>query len=83
MFAEQTQAPDPPAPDLETTQVEEDQNVIEKAYDTSGQERQSANEKESDTELPSYSNGNDVPVAVESASTEEDAPKKSYASIVS
>lgn len=79
---EQTQAPDPPAPDLETTQVEEDQNVIEKAYDTSGQERQSANEKESDTELPSYSNGNDVPVALESASTEEDAPKKSYASIV-
>lgn len=83
MFAEQTQAPDPPAPDLETTQVEEDQNVIEKAYDTSGQERRSANEKESDTEFPSYSNGIDVPVAVESASTEEDTPKKSYASIVS
>ncbi|KAM5581198.1 nuclear transport factor 2 [Rosa sericea] len=81
---EPTHVPDPPAPDLETNQVEEDQIVIEKAFDTSDQDRQSANEKESDTERPSYSNGNDVHVAVESASTtaQEDGPKKSYASIV-
>lgn len=85
MFTEPNHVPDPPAPDLETTQVEENQIGIEKAYDTSDHERQSANEKESDAELPSYSNGNDVPVAVEPMSTtaQEDAPKKSYASIVS
>ncbi|BBH00231.1 Nuclear transport factor 2 family protein with RNA binding domain, RRM-RBD-RNP motifs [Prunus dulcis] len=81
---EPNHVPDPPAPDLETTQVEENQIGIEKAYDTSDHERQSANEKESDAEPPSYSNGNDVPVAVEPTSTtaQEDAPKKSYASIV-
>ncbi|ONI19024.1 hypothetical protein PRUPE_3G254500 [Prunus persica] len=81
---EPNHVPDPPAPDLETTQVEENQIGIEKAYDTSDHERQSANEKESDAEPPSYSNGNDVSVAVEPTSTtaQEDAPKKSYASIV-
>ncbi|XP_050380896.1 nuclear transport factor 2-like [Argentina anserina] len=81
---EPTHVPDPPTPDLQTTQVEEDQTVIEKAFDTSEQDRQSANEKETDIERPCYPNGDDIPVEVESASTtaQEDGPKKSYASIV-
>ncbi|KAL6135510.1 hypothetical protein ACLB2K_067738 [Fragaria x ananassa] len=81
---EPTYVPDPPAPDLETAAVEEDQIVVEKAFDTSDQDRQSTNEKESDIEPPSYSNGDNVPVVVESASTtaQEDGQKKSYASIV-
>lgn len=84
-IAEPTYVPDPPAPDLETAPVEEDQNVVEKAFDTSDQDRQSANEKESGIERPSYSNGDNVSVVVESASTtaQEDGQKKSYASIVS
>ncbi|KAL6136632.1 hypothetical protein ACLB2K_061927 [Fragaria x ananassa] len=81
---EPTYVPDPPAPDLETAPVEEDQNAVEKAFDTSDQDRQSANEKESGIERPSYSNGDNVSVVVESASTtaQEDGQKKSYASIV-
>lgn len=83
MFAEPTHVPDPPAPDLETTQVEENPIIVEKTYDTSDHEGQYATE--SDVEPPSYSNGNDVTVTVELASTtaQEDSSKKSYASIVS
>ncbi|CAN6702376.1 unnamed protein product [Malus baccata var. baccata] len=79
---EPTHVLDPPAPDLETTQVEENLIVVEKTYDTSDHERQST--KESDMESPSYSNGNNVSVAAEpdSMTAQEDTPKKSYASIV-
>ncbi|CAN6571918.1 unnamed protein product [Malus baccata var. baccata] len=79
---EATHVPDPPAPDLETTQVEENPIIVEETYDTSDHERQYTTESE--MEPPSYSNGNDVTVAVEPASTtaQEDSSKKSYASIV-
>ncbi|KAB2610385.1 ras GTPase-activating protein-binding protein 2-like [Pyrus ussuriensis x Pyrus communis] len=82
LFAEPTHVPDPPAPDLETTQVEENPIIVEKTYDTSDHEGQYATE--SDVEPPSYSNGNDVTVTVELASmtAQEDSSKKSYASIV-
>lgn len=85
MFAEPTHVPDPPAPDPATAHVNADKNVVEKTYDASEHERELVNEKETLAEHPSHSNWNDVSVEIESASTTalEDAPKKSYASIVS
>ncbi|PON73625.1 Splicing factor-like protein [Trema orientale] len=79
-----TQIPAPPAPDPVTVHDEADQNVLEKAYDASDHDRQLVNEEVFIVEPPSHSHGNDVPVEVESASmtATEDAPKKSYASIV-
>lgn len=80
---EHTRVSDPPATDPETSPVEEDGNV-EKSYDPSEHERQLAVEKEAVVQPPSHSNGDDVSTAVESSSSsaQDDAPKKSYASIV-
>ncbi|KAF5457644.1 hypothetical protein F2P56_021732 [Juglans regia] len=81
---EPTHISDPPAIVLETSTVEVDQNVAEKSYDPSEQERHLAIGKE--TVMPSHSNsnGNDLSTAVESSSSsgQDDAPRKSYASIV-
>ncbi|OMO73309.1 hypothetical protein CCACVL1_17334 [Corchorus capsularis] len=80
---EPTQVLDPPAPDPSTSIVEENQNVAEQVYEPSDQERQLANEKEAVSESQSHSNGNDIPIIFESASSaQEDTQKKSYASIV-
>ncbi|XP_062151039.1 nuclear transport factor 2-like isoform X3 [Alnus glutinosa] len=75
---------DPPATDPETSTVEEDQNVVEKSHDPSQHERLLAIEKEAVPQPKSHSNGNDVSTAVEPSSSpgQDDAPKKSYASIV-
>lgn len=81
LFAEPTHVPDPPAPDPVTSHQELDKTVVEKRYDGSENERRLVNVEASVVE----SHGNDVLVEVESASLTipEDAPKKSYASIVS
>lgn len=65
-------------------EVLEDQNVVEISYDTSEQGQQLAVETEA-VQSQAHSNGNDVSAAVESSlsSVQDDAPKKSYASIVS
>jgi hypothetical protein len=85
LFAEPIHISDPPATDPETSTVEEDQNVVEKSHDPSQQERPLAIEKEAVPQPKSHSNGNDVSTAVEPSSSpgQDDAPKKSYASIVS
>ncbi|KAB1211528.1 putative G3BP-like protein [Morella rubra] len=64
-------------------EVLEDQNVVEISYDTSEQGQQLAVETEA-VQSQAHSNGNDVSAAVESSlsSVQDDAPKKSYASIV-
>ncbi|XVF58439.1 hypothetical protein PTKIN_Ptkin07bG0067000 [Pterospermum kingtungense] len=79
---EPTQVRDPSAPDPATAHVEEDQNVSEHVYQPSDHETQLVNEKEAVLEFQSHSNGNDIPIVVESTSAQEDTPKKSYASIV-
>ncbi|GLU01817.1 hypothetical protein SLE2022_191010 [Rubroshorea leprosula] len=80
--AEPAHVPRPPAPDVSTSNAEEHQNVAEKAYEPSDNEIQQGNEKVN-TESQSWSNGNEVPVGESaSSSAQEDAPKKSYASIV-
>ena len=85
VFAEPTHVPAPPAPDPETVYKEPDQNVVEKAYDASDHDRQLVIEEGSVAEPPSHTHGNDIAVEFEPASmtAAEDAPKKSYASIVS
>jgi hypothetical protein len=85
LFAEPIHISDPPATNPETSTVEEDQNVVEKSHDPSQHERQLATEKEAIPQLKSHSNGNDISIAVEpsSSSGKDDAPRKSYASIVS
>lgn len=85
LFAEPTRSSDPLATVQETSTLEVDQNVVEKSYDSSEPERQLAFEKEAVTLAQSHSNGNDATAAVESSSSsgQDDAPKKSYASIVS
>ncbi|XP_062151038.1 nuclear transport factor 2-like isoform X2 [Alnus glutinosa] len=84
LFAEPIHISDPPATDPETSTVEEDQNVVEKSHDPSQHERLLAIEKEAVPQPKSHSNGNDVSTAVEPSSSpgQDDAPKKSYASIV-
>ncbi|XP_062106490.1 nuclear transport factor 2-like isoform X2 [Humulus lupulus] len=75
---EPTHVPARPAPDPEIVHEEAaDQNVDEKAYDASAHDR-------SVLEPPSRSHESDLPLEIESASTTavDDAPKKSYASIV-
>ncbi|KAF4385575.1 hypothetical protein F8388_010131 [Cannabis sativa] len=82
---ESTHVPAPPAPVPEIVHVEAaDQNVIEKALDASHHDRQLIIEEESVLEPPSHSHESDIPLEIESASTTaiDDAPKKSYASIV-
>ena len=85
LFAELAHVPDPPAPDTVIGHRESDKNVVEKAYDASDHERQLVNEEPKNIEAPPHTHENDVPIEVESASTTalDDAPKKSYASIVS
>lgn len=82
--AEPPHVPDPPAPEPSTSIVEEVISVAEKAYEPSDRELQLGNEKEANGELQLHSNGSEAPVVVESVSSsaQEDAPKKSYASIV-
>ncbi|WCJ25580.1 Nuclear transport factor 2 (NTF2) family protein with RNA binding (RRM-RBD-RNP motifs) domain [Euphorbia peplus] len=74
---------DPSAPDPETLAVEQDK-VSEKANKPVDSAEQLIYEKEIVLESQSHSNGNDVSTVVESGSsvTQEDTPKKSYASIV-
>lgn len=79
-----TRISDPPAPDLVISHVEEDQNISERVYESFDQERQLVTEKEDVVESQSYAVETDASAMVESASSSalEDAPKKSYASIV-
>ncbi|XP_022741305.1 putative G3BP-like protein isoform X2 [Durio zibethinus] len=81
---EPTQVLDPSSPDPATAPVEENQNVAEQVYEPSDQEKRLVNEKEAVLESHSHSNGDDIPIVVESASssTQDDTSKKSYASIV-
>ncbi|XWS44406.1 hypothetical protein CRYUN_Cryun15aG0042500 [Craigia yunnanensis] len=81
---EPTRVLDPSVPDPATALVEENQNVTEQVYEPSDQEREMVNEKDAVLESQSHSNGSDIPIVVESASSsaQEDTPKKSYASIV-
>lgn len=84
LAAEPAHVLDSPASD---TLEEADQNV-DKYYDESDHEKLLGNQKEPVAEPPPHSHvqhGNDVSFEVEITSTkiEEDAPKKSYASIVS
>lgn len=85
MFPNLTHISDPPAPDLVISHVEEDQNISERVYESSDQEIQLVTEKEDVVESQSYAVETDASAMVESASSSalEDAPKKSYASIVS
>ncbi|KAG8662363.1 nuclear transport factor 2 [Manihot esculenta] len=82
--SEPSHVPDPPAPDPAISIVEQDKNVAEEVNDPVDSEKQLIYEKEVVVESESHSNGNDVSVVVESTSsaTQEDTPKKSYASIV-
>lgn len=77
--------PDPPAPDPSTFVVEDDQNAAEKANEPSDRGIQIGNEKDAVEEPQSLLNGSEISIVAESASSsaQEDAPKKSYASIVS
>ncbi|KAJ4707295.1 ras GTPase-activating protein-binding protein 2-like [Melia azedarach] len=80
---ELTRIPDPPAPDPATSHMEEDQNISETDYKPSDHERQLGNDKEAVVDSQSHAIENEASVTVESASSSaEDAPKKSYASIV-
>lgn len=65
--------------------MEENQNVAEKVYESSDQEKQFVDETETVVKPQSNSNGDDITVVVElaSSSAQEDSAKKSYASIVS
>ncbi|XP_065855211.1 nuclear transport factor 2-like isoform X2 [Euphorbia lathyris] len=74
---------DPSAPDPETLAVEQDK-IAEKANEPVDSAEQLIHEKEIVLESHSHSNGNNVSIVVESGPsiTQEDAPKKSYASIV-
>ena len=76
--------PDPPVPDPATSVVEDDEIVIEKVYDPLENEEQLVNEEEDFTETQSHPIENDDSTIAESSSSsaQEDAPKKSYASIV-
>ncbi|GLU10949.1 hypothetical protein SLE2022_277240 [Rubroshorea leprosula] len=76
--------PDPPAPDPSTFVVEENQNAPEKAHEPSDHEKHIGNEKDAVEESQSHLNESEISIVAESASSsaQEDAPKKSYASIV-
>ncbi|KAI4346679.1 hypothetical protein L6164_007552 [Bauhinia variegata] len=81
---EPTHVSEPSAPHPSNSHLEEDQNVTENVYEPSNDERQLPNENEDVEESHYQSNGNDVSQDTElvSSSAQEDAPKKSYASIV-
>ncbi|KAG8384609.1 hypothetical protein BUALT_Bualt04G0135700 [Buddleja alternifolia] len=82
---ESAQVIDPPSANHATSQVEEVETVEEKADDQVIDEREASNDRDIVVEAESHLNVNHEPVIVESISSEsqEDAPKKSYASIVS
>lgn len=79
---EPAHVPDPSAPDPLPSVVEEHKKLAEKANESSDHEKQLVNDREIIVE--DLSDENNVPVVVESVSSmiQEDAPKKSYASIV-
>ncbi|KAL5805740.1 hypothetical protein ACOSQ4_028473 [Xanthoceras sorbifolium] len=81
---EAARVPDPPEADLAISHVEEYQNVTEEVYDPSDHERQFLDEKEAVLESKSHAVEKEVSAMVESvpSSAQEDALKKSYASIV-
>lgn len=83
IFSEPAHVPDPSAPDPLPSVVEEHKKLAEKANESSDHEKQLVNDREIIVE--DLSDENNVPVVVESVSSmiQEDAPKKSYASIVS
>ncbi|KAI9153549.1 hypothetical protein LWI28_012951 [Acer negundo] len=80
---ESARVPDPPAADHTTSHVEEDQNISEEVYEPSEHEIRFLDEKEV-LESQSHEVEKDVSAMVElvPSSVQEDAPKKSYASIV-
>lgn len=65
--------------------MEQDKKVDENIDNPVESDKQLINEKEVVVESQSHSNGNDSSIVVESSSSvsQEDTPKKSYASIVS
>ncbi|KAL3376460.1 hypothetical protein AABB24_003074 [Solanum stoloniferum] len=82
---EPTHVVDPPNLDQAGTHAEEVQHVEEKANDSLEDRRQVADEREIVVETESHFNEDQNPTNTESANSvaQEDAPKKSYASIVS
>ncbi|KAK4849751.1 hypothetical protein QYF36_000534 [Acer negundo] len=80
---ESARVPDPPAADHTTSHVEEDQNISEEVYEPSEHEIRFLDEKEV-LESQSHEVEKDVSAMVElvPSSVQEDAPKKSYASII-
>ncbi|XP_050226281.1 nuclear transport factor 2-like [Mercurialis annua] len=80
--SEPSHAPDPSTPDPSTLVVDQDK-VAEKINEPVSSE-ELVYEKEVVVESQPHSNGNDVSIVVESASSvpQDDTPKKSYASIV-
>lgn len=85
MFSEPSPVLDPSAPDPATSVVEEDKIVAEKPDDLLEHEKQLVYDREVVVESQLHSNGNDVSIVIESPSSgaQDNAPKKSYASIVS
>ncbi|CAN4090637.1 unnamed protein product [Withania somnifera] len=82
---EPTHVVDPPNLDQDGLYAEEVQHVDEKAYDSLKDRRQVGDEREIVVEAESHFNEDQNPASSESANSveQEDAPKKSYASIVS
>lgn len=88
LFQEPEHAPEPPALDPATSLEEEDLNDVAEVCDPSDNEEGSVVEDEI-IEPPNHSIPDEIPTVVDSTgvdappAAEEDAPKKSYASIVS
>ncbi|KAK4426250.1 Nuclear transport factor 2 [Sesamum alatum] len=82
---EPAQVVDPPKPDHATSDVQEIETIEEKGNNQVIDERPASQDRDIVVEAGSHSNENHASVAAESASSasQEDAPKKSYASIVS
>ena len=86
LFPEPVHVSDPPLADSTmTTLMEEVQNVNEEAYDPFDNERRVVREKEATLDCEPQPNENHITAVTESTSStaQEDAPKKSYASILS
>lgn len=82
---EPAQVVDPPKPDHVTSDVQEFETIEEKDNNQVIDERPASQDRDIVVEAGSHLNENHASVATESASStsQEDAPKKSYASIVS
>ncbi|KAL0424507.1 UNVERIFIED_CONTAM: Nuclear transport factor 2 [Sesamum radiatum] len=82
---EPAQVVDPPKPDHATSDVQEFETIEEKDNNQVIDERPASQDRDIVVEAGSHLNENHASVAAESASSasQEDAPKKSYASIVS